>query len=90
MPKTGTKISKKNSPAVVTSWPTLVLHFQVKWLGAAPDTLLEIPITKLVTTTQPDAATTVSHETTTTMITAIPTPANTAAPATYETTTTPA
>jgi hypothetical protein len=80
---------EKNSPAVVTSWPTLVSHFRVKWLGAAPDTLLEIPITKLVTTTQPDAATTVSRETTTTTTTTIPAPANTAAPATYETTTTP-
>ena len=80
---------KKNSPAVVTSWPTLVSHFRVKWLGAAPDTLLEIPITKLVTTTQPDAATTVSRETTTTTTMIIPAPANTAAPATYETTTMP-
>jgi len=34
---------EQNSPAVVTSWSTLVLHFRVKWLGASPNTLLEIP-----------------------------------------------
>jgi hypothetical protein len=77
---------EQNSPAVTTSWPTLVLHFRVKWLQASPEILLEIPKTKPVTTRQLDAATTVSRETTTTTIPAL---ANTAAPAIYETTTTP-
>jgi hypothetical protein len=69
----------------------------VKWLGAAPDTLLEIR--KPVTTAELDTATTIAYETSTTTTTnantAItttttnPAPANTAASATYETTTTP-
>jgi len=77
---------EKKSPAVVASWPILVLHFRVKWLGASPNTLLEIPKTTPVPTTQLDAATTISRETTTTTTTAIPAPANTAIRATYETT----
>jgi hypothetical protein len=63
----------------------LANHFRVKWLNGSPNLLLEIPKIEPVTIPVPDAATTVSHETTTTT-TAIPAPANTAAPATYETT----
>src|ERR1700691_1164935 len=55
---------EKNSPAVVTSWPTLVSHLRVTSLGAAPDTLLEIR--KPVTTTELDTATTIAYETSTT------------------------
>ena len=83
------KSRKKNSPEVVASWSTLALHFRVKWLGASPNILLEIPNKKLVTTTLPDTATTITRETTTTTTTAIAAPANTAAAAIYETTTTP-
>ena len=82
-----------NSLTVVASWSTLVLHFRVKWLRAAPDTLLEIPNTKPVTTTQLDAATTVSRETnttiTTTTTTTIPAHTNAAVPIIFETTATP-
>jgi len=79
---------ERNSPKVLTSWFTLANHFRVKWLNASPNLLLEIPKIEPVTIPVPDAATTVSCETTTTTTTttAIPAPANTAAPATYETT----
>jgi hypothetical protein len=73
-----------NTPAAVTSWSTLVLHFRVKWLRASPDSLLE---TDSVTSAPLDAATSnaIANVTTTTT-TIIPTPANTAASAIYETT----
>jgi len=80
---------ERNSPKVLTSWFTLANHFRVKWLNASPNILLEIPKTKPVIIAEPDTATTFSHETTTTTTTAIPAPVNTAAPAVYETTTTP-
>jgi len=77
---------ESNSPAVVASWPTLVSHFRVKWLGASPNTLLEP-----VTTTKTDTATPVACETpTTTTTTATPTlTTNTAIPAIHEITATP-
>jgi hypothetical protein len=94
----GTKILKKNSPAVVTSWPTIVLHFRVKWLGAAPDTLLKIR--KPVTTTELDTATMIAYKTSTTTTmnvnttitttTTTPAPTSTAALPVYKTTITPA
>ena len=97
MPKTGTKISKKNSPAAITLWSNLILHFWVKWLGASPNTLLKIR--KPVTTTELDTATMITCETSTTTITnvntaittttTIPAPTNTATLAIYKTTTTP-
>ena len=34
---------ESSAPEVLTSWPTLRNHFRVKWLGASPSTLLEIP-----------------------------------------------
>jgi hypothetical protein len=37
---------ENNSPEVVASWSTLVLHFRVKWLGASPNVLLETTETK--------------------------------------------
>jgi hypothetical protein len=37
---------EKNSPEVVASWSTLVLHFRVKWLGASPNVLLKTTETK--------------------------------------------
>jgi hypothetical protein len=78
---------ERNSPIVLTSWFTLANHFCVRWLNGSPNLLLEIPKKEPVTVTEPDTATTVSHETTTTTTTtAIPAPANTTAPATYETT----
>jgi len=80
---------EQNSPSVITSWSTLRKHFCVKWLGASPNILLEIPNTKPVATIHPSAATTISHEmTTTTTSTVTPTPTNTTATAIYETTTT--
>ena len=85
---------ESNSPAVVASWPTLVLHFRVKWLGASPNLLLEIPKTIPVPTRQPGAATTISHETSTTTIantnttTAIPAHTNTPVPSIFGTTAT--
>jgi len=88
---------EKNSPAVVTSWPTLVLHFRVKWLGAAPETLLKVR--EPVTTTELDTATTITYETSTTTTnantaitttTTIPAPTSTAAPLVYKTIITPA
>jgi hypothetical protein len=77
-----------NTPAAVTSWSTFVLHFRVKWLRASPDSLLE---TDSVTSAPLDAATSnaIANATTTTA-TIIPAPANTAAPAIYETPKTPA
>ena len=72
---------KQNSPSVITSWSTLRKHFCVKWLGAAPDLLLEIPKAKLVITTQLGAATIPSRETNPT--TTIPAPYNTTANAIY-------
>jgi hypothetical protein len=76
-----------NTPAAVTSWSTFVLHFRVKWLRASPDSLLE---TDSVTLAPLDAATlNAIANTTTTTATIIPAPANTAAPAIYETTKTP-
>jgi len=78
---------EQNSPSVITSWSTLRKHFCIKWLGASTDILLEIPKQKPVTTTQICTATITSRETNTTTTTAIPTPANTATPAIYETTT---
>jgi hypothetical protein len=88
---------EKNSPAAVALWSNLILHFRVKWLGASPNTLLEIR--KPVTTTELDTATTIAYETTTTTITnantatttttTIPAPTSTAALAVYKTTTTP-
>jgi hypothetical protein len=81
---------ERNSPTVVASWPTLVLHFRVKWLKASPDLLLE---TDSITTTPFDAATSIVSETnianTTITTTTIPAPTNTAALAVYKTTITP-
>jgi hypothetical protein len=81
---------ERTSPTVVASWPTLVLHFRVKWLKASPDLLLE---TDSITTTPFDAATSIVSETnianTTTTTTTIPAPTSTAALAVYKTTTTP-
>ena len=34
------------APKVLTSWATLHKHFRVKWLGANPNILLEIPKNK--------------------------------------------
>jgi hypothetical protein len=88
---------EKNSPAVVTLWPTLVSRFRVKWFGTTLDTLREIR--KPVTTTELDTATMIAYETltTTTMntntaittTTTIPAPTSTATLAVYKTTTTP-
>ena len=75
---------EQNSPAVVTSWSTLVLHFRVKWLGASPNTLLEIP--KPVTIKKTDTATPITCKTPTT--TTIPAYTNTTAPTALEMTTT--
>ena len=84
---------EQNSPSVITSWSTLRKHFCVKWLGASPNILLEIPNTKPVTTTQLDAATMVSCETNTTTATTttttIPAHTNAAVPVIFETTATP-
>ncbi|KIM80441.1 hypothetical protein PILCRDRAFT_9623, partial [Piloderma croceum F 1598] len=78
---------EKNTPAAVTSWSTLVLHFRVKWLRASPDSLLKMDS---VTSAPLDAATLNNNaNTTTTTTTIIPAPANTATPAIYETTKTP-
>src|ERR1700729_4057150 len=74
---------EQNSPSVITSWSTLRKHFCVKWLGAAPDLLLEKPKAKLVITTQLGAATIPSRETNPT--TTIPAPYNTTANAIYKT-----
>jgi len=80
---------ENNSPAVVASWSTLVLHFRVKWLSTSPDSLLETPEPN----SKLSAATSVTHETSTTTIananttTTIPTHIN-AAPAILEITTT--
>jgi hypothetical protein len=54
---------EKNSPEVVASWSTLVLHFRVKWLGASPNVLLETTETKPANVV---AVPTTSRETTTT------------------------
>ncbi|KIM89485.1 hypothetical protein PILCRDRAFT_2694 [Piloderma croceum F 1598] len=79
---------EQNSPSVITSWSTLRKHFCVKWLGASPTILLEIPNTKPVTTTQPGAATMISREMTiTTTSTATPTPTNTTITTIYKTAT---
>jgi hypothetical protein len=43
-----------NTPAAVTSWSTLILHFRVKWLRASPNSLLE---TDSVTSAPLDTAT---------------------------------
>jgi hypothetical protein len=76
-----------NTPTTVTFWSTFVLHFQVKWLRASPDPLLEADS---VTLAPLDAATSNAiANTTTTTTTIIPAPANTATPAIYETTKTP-
>jgi hypothetical protein len=89
---------EKNSPAAIASWSDLILHFRVKWLGAAPDTLLEIK--KPVTTTELDTATTITYETSTTTTTnanttittttTTPAPTSTAALPVHKTTTMPA
>ena len=52
---------ESSAPEVLTSWPMLHNHFRVKWLGASPSTLLEIPKCKpsIVCT-----ATTTPHEST--------------------------
>ena len=34
---------ESSAPEVLTSWSMLHNHFHVKWLGASPSTLLEIP-----------------------------------------------
>ena len=57
---------KCNLLKVLTSWFTPANHFCVKWLHTSPNILLEITKIEPVTITEPDAATTVSHETTTT------------------------
>ena len=85
---------KSNSPMVLTSWPTFVNHFRVRWLGAPLSLLLE---PEPVISKKPDTATPIVRETTTlthantatTTTTTIPAPANTAALAVYKTTTTP-
>jgi hypothetical protein len=76
---------ESNSPIILTSWATFVKHFRVKWLGAPPSSLLE---PEPVISKNTDTATPFACKTTTTTAT-IPAPANTAAPAIYETTTTP-
>ena len=76
---------ERNSPKVLTCWFTLANPFCGKWLRGSLTLLLETPEIKQ---TQLNTATAVSQETTTTTTT-IPTPANTAAPAIYKTTTTP-
>jgi hypothetical protein len=76
---------EQNSPSIITSWSTLPKHFCVKWPGASPNILPEIPNTKPVTTTQPGTATMISHEMTTT--TTILAPYNTTADTIYETVT---
>jgi hypothetical protein len=85
---------EENTPAAVTSWTTLALHFRVKWLGASPSSLLE-PVSK-----KPDTATPIATETpttttvtnankVTTTTTAIPAPTNSVTTLIHETTTAP-
>ena len=86
---------ESNSPMVLTSWPTFVKHFRVRWLGASSSSLLE---PEPIISKKPDTATLIVRETTTTTATnvnsaittttTIPTPTNTAALTIYETTTT--
>jgi hypothetical protein len=87
---------ESNSPMVLTSWPTFVNHFRVRWLGAPLSLLLE---PEPVISKKPDTATPIATETPTTIVTnantaittttAIPAPTSTAALTVYKTTTTP-
>jgi hypothetical protein len=87
---------ESNSPMVLTSWPTFVNHFCVRWLGAPLSLLLE---PEPVISKKPDTATPIATETPTTIVTnantaittttAIPAPTSTAMLTVYKTTTTP-
>jgi hypothetical protein len=87
---------ESNSPMVLTSWPTFVKHFHVRWLGASPSSLLK---PEPIISKKLDTATPITCKTTTTTVmnantgitttTTIPAPTSTAALAVYKTTTTP-